>query len=106
MFNDDDGQSLDLIANFQNVIHQLRRLVMGHAGRWFIQKKKLRPVDKRAADFDTAPVDHRQAGRGLEHAVREWWIEHLYQRARRLVVLLEFALESAPVHQIEPKPLV
>ena len=41
-------------------------LVVRHAGGWLVQQQKFRRADKRAADFDTAAVDHRQAGDRLE----------------------------------------
>ncbi len=57
-------------------------LVMRHAGGGLVQQKQLGLADQRAANFDAAAIDHRQAGNRLEHAVGERRLEHLDQRAR------------------------
>ena len=83
------------LAHDENVVHQLGGLVVRHAGRGLVEQQQFRLADQRAADLDAAAVDHRQAGDRLEHAVGERRLEHLDQRARGAIVVLEFALEVA-----------
>ena len=86
MLDDDDGEILVALAHQQDVVHQLRGLVMRHAGRRLVEQQQLRLADQRAADLDAAAVDHRQPGDRLEHALGKLRLEHFDQRARRAIV--------------------
>ena len=96
MLDDDDRQVLVALAHEHNVVHQLRRFVVGHAGGWLIEQQQPRRADERAADFDAAAVDHWQPGDRLVQTVRQRRLEYLDQRTRGAVVFLEFPLEIGP----------
>ena len=55
---------------------------------------------------NAAAVNHGQAGDRFEHVRGERGLEHLDQRPRRPIAILEFAPQSGPLHEIEPKPLI
>ena len=98
--------ALVAFAHEHNVVHQLRRLVMRHAGRGLVEQQQFRLADQRTTNLDAAAIDHRQAGDRFEHAVGKRRLEHFDQRSRGAVALLEFALERTAPDQIEPKPLI
>ena len=63
-------------------------------------------ADQRAADFDTAPIDHREAGNRLEQTIGERGLEHSTNVRAAAIVFLELALEVAAPDQIEPQALI
>src|SRR5262249_60218417 len=63
-------------------------------------------ADQRAADFDTAAIDHGQAANRLEQTVGQPRLEYLDQCPRGRVVLLELALEITASDQVEPQALI
>jgi hypothetical protein len=77
-----------------------------HAGRGLVEQQQLGRADECTADLNAAAVNHSQAGDRLEHAISQRTLENLDERARRCIAFLKLVLESAPRHEIEPKPLI
>ena len=69
VLDDDDGQAGDAAAHGEDVVHQVARFLVRHAGGGLVEQHKARPADQRAADLDAPSIDHRQAGRRLVHAL-------------------------------------
>ena len=106
MLDDDDRQILVARADQHDVIHQFRSFFVGHSGRRLVEQQKSGCADQRAADFDTAAIDHGQAGYRLEQTVGEPGLEHFNQRACGRVAFFELALEVAALDQVEPQALI